>query len=178
MRKRKWKLTCVGIAGGMINLGGMADPTTSWAAENETEAETQTAEPVAKITDETREVVVTANRYQTRELDAPAAMEILTSEDLEATGGRNIADALRYSQGITYSTYGPGSSSMSSMTSKAVIRGVDSGTLVLINGIPLNLRGLYNLEDIPIDLWNELRLSEAVARFFMAVRRLAGLLIS
>ena len=151
MRKRKWKLTCVGIAGGMINLGGMADPTTSWAAENETEAETQTAEPVAKITDETREVVVTANRYQTRELDAPAAMEILTSEDLEATGGRNIADALRYSQGITYSTYGPGSSSMSSMTSKAVIRGVDSGTLVLINGIPLNLRGLYNLEDIPID---------------------------
>ena len=43
-----------------------------------------------------------ANRYQTRELDVPVAMEVLTDEDFKATDRRNLADALRYSQGIIY----------------------------------------------------------------------------
>lgn len=38
------------------------------------------------------------------------------------------------------------------MTSKVSMRGVETGTLVLINGSPINYRGLYNLEDIPVDL--------------------------
>ena len=41
---------------------------------------------------------------------------------------------------------------MGSMTSKISMRGVESGTLVLVNGTPINYRGLYNLEDIPVDL--------------------------
>lgn len=100
---------------------------------------------------ETREILVTAQRYKTRELDTPAAVDILTEEDLINTGGRNIADALRFSPGIIYSTYGPGSASMSSMTSKTIIRGVDSGTLVMVNGIPVNMRDLYRLEQIPVN---------------------------
>lgn len=37
------------------------------------------------------------------------------------------------------------------MTSKAVIRGVEKGTLVLIDGVPINQGGRYNLEDIPVE---------------------------
>lgn len=37
------------------------------------------------------------------------------------------------------------------MTSKVSIRGIEKGTLVLLNGTPINWRGLYNLEDIPLD---------------------------
>lgn len=37
------------------------------------------------------------------------------------------------------------------MTSKAVIRGVEKGTLVLVDGVPINQGGRYNLEDIPVE---------------------------
>lgn len=37
------------------------------------------------------------------------------------------------------------------MTSKIDIRGVDKGTLVLVDGVPMNQDGKYNLEDIGAD---------------------------
>lgn len=37
------------------------------------------------------------------------------------------------------------------MTNKVVIRGVEKGTLVLVDGVPINQSGRYNLEDIPTD---------------------------
>lgn len=40
---------------------------------------------------------------------------------------------------------------MGNMTSKLVIRGVGNGTLVLLNGTPLNIRGTYDLSDIPVE---------------------------
>lgn len=38
---------------------------------------------------------------------------------------------------------------MGTMTSKIMIRGAQVGTLVLLNGVPMNMDGKYNLEDIP-----------------------------
>lgn len=40
---------------------------------------------------------------------------------------------------------------MSSMTSKIIMRGMEDGTLILVNGTPVNWRGKYNLEDFPLD---------------------------
>lgn len=40
---------------------------------------------------------------------------------------------------------------MGNMTSKLVIRGVGNGTLVLVNGTPINIRGTYDLSDIPVE---------------------------
>ena len=37
------------------------------------------------------------------------------------------------------------------MTSKIMVRGVQDGTLVLVDGIPMNMDGRYNLDDIPSD---------------------------
>lgn len=37
------------------------------------------------------------------------------------------------------------------MTAKAVIRGVEKGTLVLVNGVPMNQSGMYSLQDIASD---------------------------
>lgn len=97
------------------------------------------------------QVLVTAQRYQTRNVDTPASTSIYNSAALKATGGSNVLEALKQMDGLVYSSFGPGGAPMSTMTSKIMIRGVTSGTLVLINGTPLNLRGLYSLEDIPIE---------------------------
>lgn len=97
------------------------------------------------------EMVVTAQKYEKRDVDTPASTEILTEKDLKNTGANNVQQALQFATGITYQTMGPGGASLGTMTAKVHIRGVDGGTLVLVNGTPLNLRGLYNLEDIPLD---------------------------
>lgn len=53
--------------------------------------------------------------------------------------------------GVFASTQMPNGVSMGTMTSKIDIRGVDKGTLVLVDGVPMNQDGKYNLEDIGAD---------------------------
>lgn len=97
------------------------------------------------------QIVVTAQRYEKREIDTPAATSIYTYEDLKATGASNIQEALKFIAGLSYQAYGADGTSLGNMSSKTVIRGSGSGTLVLVNGTPLNIRGSYSLEDIPVD---------------------------
>ncbi len=96
-------------------------------------------------------VVVTAQRYEKKDIDVAASTDVYTAEDLHRTGARNVQQALSMATGLVYEAKGPGGVTNSTMTSKIIIRGVEKGTLVLINGTPLNLRGLYNLEDIPLE---------------------------
>lgn len=96
-------------------------------------------------------VVVTAQRYETKDLDTPAAISVYTQEELKATGATSVIEALKYSEGIVYHAQGPMGNAQGTMTSKVIIRGVEKGTLVLIDGVPLNMHGRYNLEDIPLD---------------------------
>jgi iron complex outermembrane receptor protein len=96
-------------------------------------------------------IVVTAQRYATRDIDTPAAVSVYTQEQLKATGATSVIEALKYSEGIIYHAQGPLGNAQGTMTSKVIIRGVEKGTLVLIDGVPLNLHGRYNLEDIPLD---------------------------
>ena len=94
-------------------------------------------------------VVVTAQRYENTELKTPAAMQVYTAAQIEATGARTALEALKYSEGIVYHNMLPGGQAYGNMTSKIIIRGVEQGTLVLVDGVPMNMSGRYNLEDIP-----------------------------
>lgn len=96
-------------------------------------------------------MVVTATRYEKKDIDIAASTEVFDEERLVATGASNLYEALNYAAGIELQQYGTGGASMGNMASKVVIRGNGNGTLVLINGIPLNLRGTYDLNDIPIE---------------------------
>lgn len=92
---------------------------------------------------------ITAMRYSKKDVDTPADTETLTAKQLAATGANNLQEALKYTAGIVYLDYGPGGNSMGNMRSKVLIRGAEA--LVLINGAPLNIRGSYNLSDIPLN---------------------------
>lgn len=94
-------------------------------------------------------VVVTATRYEKSDAEIPAATQTFTEEQIEQTGADNLQVALQYLDGVIDVGMGPNGTSVSSMTTKNVIRGVSNGTVVMINGTPINWRTNYNLENIP-----------------------------
>ena len=107
----------------------------------------------APVTDdyELDPVVVTANRYLKKDIDVAASTQTYTAQEIERTGADNMYSALQYLDGVVQSGMGPNGASVSSMTSKIMIRGVENGTVVMINGTPINWRNLYNLENIPVE---------------------------
>lgn len=94
-------------------------------------------------------VVVTATRYEKSDAEIPAATQTFTEEQIKQTGADNLQVALQYLDGVIDAGMGPNGTSVSSMTTKNVIRGVSNGTVVMINGTPINWRTNYNLENIP-----------------------------
>ena len=96
-------------------------------------------------------VIITAQKWEKTDLDTPASVTTISHEQLKRSGATNLQQALGYITGIVYSSLGPNGAAMSSMTSDLSIRGQKGGTLVLLNGSPINWRGRYNLEDIPVD---------------------------
>ena len=96
-------------------------------------------------------VTVTAQREKAPDLETPATVDILTADDIQKTGATSVHEALKFSTGIIMHAQGPRNISQGTMTNKAVIRGNEKGTLVLMDGVPINQGGRYNLEDIPVD---------------------------
>ena len=97
------------------------------------------------------QMVVTATRYEKKDVDVAASTEVFDQKRLEATGATNLYEALQYGTGLEIQQYGTGGSSMGNMTSKIVMRGNGNGTLVMVNGVPINIRGTYDLNDFPVE---------------------------
>lgn len=97
------------------------------------------------------QMVVTATRTEKRDLDVPAMVEVFDEEKIEKTAAANAYDVLQNTLGVNTQTQGFNGTGMGTMTSKVMIRAVEKGTLVLVNGVPMNQDGKYNLEDIPTE---------------------------
>ena len=97
------------------------------------------------------EIVVTATRTEKRDVDVPMSTDVITREEIERGGAQNAAQIIQKVNGVSFASFAPMGASMGTMINKATIRGIDNGTLVLINGNPISGRGLYNLQEIPAD---------------------------
>ena len=96
-------------------------------------------------------VVVTATRSEKQEMDIPMSSTTITAEELTHAGFSNVQTALSDTLGIAYKQTGPGGGHMGVMNSEIAIRGVANGTLVMVNGNPINSRGKYFLDAIPAE---------------------------
>ncbi len=96
-------------------------------------------------------MVVTATRYEKKEVDVAASTVILTKEQIKNIGAKDAADALSKVNGFSYKTFAQGNASMGTMINEVTIRGIDNGTLILVNGNPVSWRGKYNLDAIPAE---------------------------
>ena len=97
------------------------------------------------------EIVVTATRTEKRDVDVPMSTDVITREEIERGGAQNAAQIIQKVNGVSFASFAPLGASMGTMINKATIRGIDNGTLVLVNGNPVSSRGLYNLQEIPAD---------------------------
>lgn len=96
-------------------------------------------------------IVVTAQRMEKQELDVPASTTVITTKDIKNKGYTTVSDVLEQTVSIDAYTYYPGGEDQGSSQSRAYIRGLDKGTLVLVNGAPINVMNYSSTSGIPID---------------------------
>ena len=108
-----------------------------------------TAATEASGATESHTINVTANRMALLDLDTPAAMDVITQKDLVNSGAKNAFDAVNMVPGVTSFSYGASGLEYGAMDSRVNIRGLERGSLILVNGVPMNLNGKGGLSSIP-----------------------------
>ncbi|MDF2928078.1 MAG: btuB 5 [Anaerospora sp.] len=131
MNKKLSKMICTALAVGFVAAPGVY------------------AEEAAEFSLD--KVVVTALRAETKDLDTPASVTVKTGEELKATGATTVIDALQFIEGINIYSQNPYGQSAGRMSSELVIRGAKKGTLVMINGAPMNMNGNFQLDNILLE---------------------------
>lgn len=97
-------------------------------------------------------VVVTAQRAVKSDIDVPSTETVVTAKQIENAGYKNVFDAIQSHVGFTSTGYGDAGQDFGFSAGRTVIRGFDRGTLVMVDGIPINLKNYNSLDGIPIDM--------------------------
>lgn len=94
---------------------------------------------------------VTALGYEKNNLDTPADTVVYTGEQLKETGAGDVANALKYKGGVYFTNMGPHDQNWITGSSQINLRGIDGGTLVLINGVPASFNNVNHLDMLNLD---------------------------
>ena len=135
----------------LIGLALMGLSVHAYAADVTATADTPTmaASTETNGAPESHVINVTANRMTLLNLDTPAAMDVITDKDIMNSGAKNAFDAVNMVPGITSFSYGASGLEYGAMDSRVNIRGLERGSLILVNGVPMNLNGKGGLSSIP-----------------------------
>lgn len=101
---------------------------------------------------ELSEIVVTAQRVEKTEFETPASMTVITAQEIEEAGYRNAFEAIDQQIGSTSTSYGETGQDFGFSSGRITLRGYDRGTLVLVNGVPMNLKNYPSTENIPTSM--------------------------
>lgn len=96
-------------------------------------------------------MVVTATRTQKSVLETPANTQVITGEEIKNSGYNSVFEAVRNLGQMNAHAYTPDGEDYGGMTSRIRMRGIDNGTLVLVNGNPINFMNSSTLMNIPMD---------------------------
>ena len=81
------------------------------------------------------ETVISNENFETTVIDTPKNITIITSEDIEKKGAKNIAEALQGTPNLSISNMG-GSDSVFDLRGQGA--GANSNVIILVDGLPLN----------------------------------------
>lgn len=119
-------------------------------------------------------MVITATRTEKRDVDIPASTEVLTHETLIKRGATNAFDALRYVGGVDVEQYFAGGAPFTTMTSDINIRGYGNGTLVMVNGNPINLNNLYVIDSISTEMIDKIEIVKGASSVLYGSEAVGG----
>jgi len=159
-REKKWTLAVLAAFAGVSFVG------TAYAAE-QTSNEQGDAHALA-------DTVVTAQRREKRDLDTPATTTIITAKEIEKAGYRNVFEAIDQQIGSTSTSYGEAGQDFGFSAGRISLRGFDKGTLVMVNGVPLNLKNYTSTENIPASMVERIEIVKGAASTLYGGEAMSG----
>ena len=100
---------------------------------------------------ETPSVNVTAQGYEKETLMTPADTTVYTADELKKTGARDVISALKFKNGVHFTNMGPDGQTWITGNAGVNLRGVENGTLVLIDGVPASFNNVSHLDMMSLD---------------------------
>lgn len=115
-------------------------------------------------------MMVTAARYEKRDVDIPAATEIYDQQKIEKLGANNIMEVVKNIPGFTLTASPTGNTYIG-------FRGIAKDNVaILVNGIPLNQDGNYDLESISADIIDRIEVVKGGATVLYGSNASAGVI--
>ena len=159
-REKKWTLAVLAAFAGASVVG------TAYAAEQASTEQTETH----ALSD----TVVTAQRREKRDLDTPATTTIITAKEIEKAGYRNVFEAIDQQIGSTSTSYGEAGQDFGLAAGRLTLRGYDRGTLVMVNGVPMNLKNYPSTENIPANMVERIEIVKGAASTLYGAEAMGG----
>ena len=119
-------------------------------------------------------MVVTAQRMETRDLDTPASTTIISDKEIKDAGYKNVFDAIDNQLGLSSTGYGDAGQEFGFSSGRTVIRGFDRGTLVMVDGIPMNLKNYNSADSIPISMVERIEIVKGAAGTLYGAEAMGG----
>lgn len=119
-------------------------------------------------------VVVTATRTEKADIDVPANVTVVTAKKIEEAGYKNAFDAIQSQVGVESTGYGDAGQDFGFSSGRTVVRGYDRGTLVMVNGIPMNLKNYNSLAGIPKDMIEKIEIVKGAAGTLYGAEAMGG----
>lgn len=120
------------------------------------------------------ETVVTAQRRVKRDLDTPATTTIITAKEIEKAGYRSVYEAIDQQIGATSTSFGDAGQDYGLSASRISLRGYDRGTLVMVNGVPMNLKNYPSTENIPASMVERIEIVKGAASTLYGAEAMGG----
>lgn len=100
---------------------------------------------------ETPPINVTAQGYAKETLRTPSDTTVYTAEDLKRTGAHDVISALKFKNGVYFTNMGPDGQTWITGNAGVNLRGIENGTLVLVDGIPASFNNVSHLDMVSLD---------------------------
>lgn len=122
------------------------------------------------------QMVVTAQRTETRDLETPATVSVITANEIEKNGATTTMEALRRVAGVTDYSYAPGGDDLGSSYSRVYLRGFDKGALVMVNGAPININNYASVSAIPVSAIERIEVVKGANSVLYGAEALGGVI--
>lgn len=97
------------------------------------------------------EFIVTATRTSKNAVDVPANVRLISKEEIKEGGYANVFEAVKNIGQMNVHTYQEDGGDYGGMMSRVRMRGIDNGTLVLVNGNPCTFMNNATLSSVPVE---------------------------
>lgn len=121
-------------------------------------------------------VVVTAQRIEKTEINTPVTETIVTTKKIEEAGYKNAFDIIEHQVGLSSTGYGDAGQDFGFSAGRTVVRGYDRGTLVMVDGIPLNLKNYNSLDGIPVDMIEKVEIIKGASGTLYGAEAMGGVI--